>query len=148
MREILSKGYGVRKRFSATFVRLGKKRAYRGFGTNGDGTDATLLLMDVREFDSGRIVADHLWFNMTVGFEEVNDGMGLFDGEIVSFDARVDSYVKGYRRDDYDYKLSRPTKVIAHSCPDWDDYDGPEHSRAISEAMQANKANCDKQSNT
>ncbi|MGJ5817061.1 hypothetical protein [Paludibaculum fermentans] len=133
MRELLSNMYGARKRFSATFVREGKKRAYRGYGSNMDGTDTTLLFKHVREYESGRIVADHLWFNLTVAFNQLNDGMGLFDGEIVSFDARVDSYVKGYRREGFDYKLSRPTKVVAHSCPDWEDYDGPEHSRTIAE---------------
>jgi hypothetical protein len=58
--------YGQRKRFIGTFERKGKKRAYRGWGTAGEGYDHTLLLKDIKD-DSGRIVADHLWFNSDKG---------------------------------------------------------------------------------
>jgi hypothetical protein len=95
---------GERKRFSGIFVRKGRKRAYKGWGTLGDGYDATVLLEDIRD-DQGRIVTDHLWF--------------------VTFNARVDDYIKGHEKDDYDYKLSRPSKIVAHGLPEWDDYDGP-----------------------
>lgn len=120
MREKLGNVYGQRRRFSGRFVRVGKKPAYRGWGSNRDGTDATILLQEIRDGE-GRLVADHLWFNLTQHFEELY----LVEGEIVSFDARVGDYVKGYERDGFDYKLSRPTKIVGHGCPDWIDYDGP-----------------------
>lgn len=101
--------YGQRKRFIGTFERKGRKRAYRGWGTAGDGYDATLLLQDIKD-DTGRTVADHLWFNTTKEFRHAR----LHKGDVVSFDARVDDYVKGYDRENYDYKLSRPTKVVNH----------------------------------
>lgn len=105
--------YGRRNRFSGTFVRDGLKGAYRG-----PGYDETVLLKDIRD-EYGNIVADHLWFNKTKGFEE----LFLIEGEIVSFDARVDDYLKGYKKDGYDYKLSRPTKVKSHGRPDFVDYE-------------------------
>ena len=113
--------YGERKRFSARFVREGRKRAYRGFGGLGNGYDATVLFSDIRD-EQGRLVADHLWFNMTQGFEDAI----MAEGEVVSFNARVDGYLKGYEKDTYDYKLSRPGKIVAHGLPDWEDYDGPD----------------------
>jgi hypothetical protein len=119
-REALGTRYGKRERYSGVFEREGRKRAYRGWGTLGDGWDATVLLRDIRDSE-GRKAADHLWFRLTQAFE----GLYLIPGEVVSFDARVDSYSKGYTRDDYDYRLSRPTKVVGHGRPDWQDYDGP-----------------------
>ena len=120
MREELRKICGQRKRFFGVFVREGKKPAYRGWGTTGDGYDETIILTDIRD-EAGRVVSDHLWFRFTKGFESLN----LVPGEVVSFDARVDGYIKGYERDSYDYKLSRPTKIVEHGMPDWEDYDGP-----------------------
>lgn len=61
--------------------------------------------------------------------DRVRGSLSCVEGEVVSFDARVDSYVKGYKRDSYDYKLSRPTKVVSHGRPDWEDYDGPKEYR-------------------
>jgi hypothetical protein len=72
-------------------------------------------LKDVKD-ENGQLVTDHLWFNMTKGFEEAN----LHPGDIVEFRGKVEKYIKGYqgRREDVfgkpieaDYKLSRPTKV-------------------------------------
>jgi hypothetical protein len=111
---------GERKRFSGIFVRKGRKRAYKGWGTLGDGYDATVLLEDIRD-DQGRIVTDHLWFSNTQAFEDAL----MVEGEVVTFNARVDDYIKGHEKDDYDYKLSRPSKIVAHGLPEWDDYDGP-----------------------
>jgi hypothetical protein len=104
--------YGQRRRFTGTFVRQGRKRAYKGYGTEGDGYDATVLFQGVMD-ESGRIVADHLWFNLTEGFV----GAGMAGGDLVSFDARVDDYLKGYEKDSYDYKLLRPTKIVNYGQP-------------------------------
>ena len=107
MRDALAQLYGQRLHFTATFERIGKKRAYRGWGNMGDGYDGTVLLKDIKD-DTGRIVADHLWFSLTEGFRYA----GLNEGDTVRFDARVDDYLKGYEKDAYDYKLSRPTRIF------------------------------------
>ena len=72
-------------------------------------------LKDIIDVSSGKMVTDHLWFNLTKGFEALQ----LLEGDIVGFDARVTRYLKGYRgrREDelrpvgVDYRLSFPTKV-------------------------------------
>lgn len=108
MRKALERINGVRATFTGTFVRLGIKSSY-GYSKQ------TLLLSDVKDSE-GIVVTDHLWFNYTAGFA----ALGLVAGDIVRFDARVATYVKGYRgyRDDVydkpiekDYKLSHPTKL-------------------------------------
>jgi hypothetical protein len=79
------------------------------------GDVVTVLLKDVKD-ESGNIVTDHLWFNMTKGFAQAD----LQACDIVEFRGRVEKYIKGYKgwRDDVyerpteeDYKLSFPTKV-------------------------------------
>ena len=93
--------------YTGTFERFGIKNGYKGPIT-------TVLLLNVCDKD-GNVVTDHLWFNKTKGFAKVD----LQQGDRVSFEARVDSYVKGYqgyREDVYsdisiDYKLSYPTKI-------------------------------------
>ena len=106
MRTQLEDIFGKRQTFTGVFIRYGKKRAFRGRGTMGDGYDETVLLNNVKD-SARKIVADHLWFNLTQGF----DAACMSPGDIVEFDARVDSYIKGYERDSHDYKLSRPTKI-------------------------------------
>lgn len=111
MRSVLAKLHGVRRRFQGVFVRFGKKSGYK------DVLTTTILLKDIADVASGKIVADHLWFTMGKGFEKLD----LSDGDIIRFDARVTEYIKGYQgrqdEDDYDYKpiehdfrLSFPTK--------------------------------------
>lgn len=112
MRKQLEKLYGKRMRFSGTFVRKGKARAYKGWGSLGDGFDETFLLSGVKDH-AGRLLTDHLWFKMTGSFRRA----AMSEGQTVSFDGRVDDYVMGYYRTDYDYKLSRPTMVVNHGCP-------------------------------
>jgi phenylpropionate dioxygenase-like ring-hydroxylating dioxygenase large terminal subunit len=107
MRKHLELLHGQRLTFRGVFVRQGKKRAYRGYGNLGDGHDRTVLLRDITD-ESKRLVADHLWFNMTETFVAASP----VEGDVIQFDARVDDYTKGYERDHYDYKLSRPTKVV------------------------------------
>ena len=78
------------------------------------GIEYTVLLTDIKDMQ-GNTITDHLWFNLTKGFEKLN----LQENEIIKFDARVKSYMKGhkgYRDDVYkpiekDYKLSHPTRI-------------------------------------
>jgi hypothetical protein len=108
-RHKLEKVEGERKRFRATFERYGSKPAFRG------PAQRTVLLKDVTDVATGAIATDHLWFNLTKGFEAVNP----IHGDVIEFDARVKGYSKGYRghREDvynppsWDYKLSHPTRI-------------------------------------
>jgi len=78
----------------------------------------TLLLRDVVMVETGEKATDHLWFNLTKGFEALGE---LNEGDVIEFDARVKSYQAGYRGRDIereldnpprtDYKLSHPTKI-------------------------------------
>ena len=107
MRKELRKLENIRSTFTATFSRFGTKSGWRG-------EIKTILLKDIKDVNN-RVVADHLWFNCTKGF----DKMSLSEGDIVKFDARVKEYLKGYcgyREDVYkpvekDYRLSHPTKI-------------------------------------
>src|ERR1035441_4495160 len=96
--------FGQRLRFSGTFERYGTKHTYQGRGPDL----TTVLLKDVKTAADGKVVTDHLWFNLTVEFDDAD----LQEGDVVSFDARVDSYTKGLEGYGYDYKLSRPTRVF------------------------------------
>ena len=108
-KELKAIGKQERHTFSGVFVREGLKSAYRGLPL------PTVLLKDIKLKDSDKIITDHLWFNKTKGFDALN----LKEGDVVQFDARVDSYTKGYQgyREDVcsyteiDYKLSYPTKI-------------------------------------
>ena len=108
LREKLAKLRNMRKRFKGTFDRFGLKSGYKGPLT-------TVLLKDIIDVSSGKVVTDHLWFNLTKGLEKLQ----LLEGDIVGFDARVTRYLKGYQgiREDelhpvgIDYRLSFPTKV-------------------------------------
>ncbi len=108
MREELKElGNAERHTFTATFERYGMKSGYKG-------PVRTVLLRNVKL--DGKILCDHLWFNLTKGFEQCN----LATGDIVQFDGRVTTYEKGYkgRKAEFlphiietDYKIERPTKV-------------------------------------
>ncbi len=108
MRKELAAQAGDRKKFRATFSRLGKKTNFKGY------SEDTILLTDVRDADTNKRVADHLWFSYTQGFEKIV----LTEGTILEFDARVKEYSKGYvnkslhrNQRNTDYKLSHPTKI-------------------------------------
>lgn len=106
-KELKQIGSEERQLFTATFERFGIKNGYVG-------PTQTVLLVNIMDA-SGKILTDHLWFNMTKGFRNLN----LQKGDRVSFMGRVKKYEKGYfgRREDVyvphsvDYKISRPTKV-------------------------------------
>ena len=108
MREDLGDMNGRRLRFQGIFRRYGIKTSYSiqqpmGFAKR------TILLTDVKR--NGRVITDHLWFNLTKGFENLGE---LTEGDIIQFHARVRTYLKGYGGYDnkeLDYKLSHPTKI-------------------------------------
>ena len=108
MRKNLKNIREQRQSFTGTFVRYGKKSAFRG----PDRT--TLLLKDIKNSEGGT-VTEHIWFTQTKGFGQFY----FHEGDLISFDARVKGYWKGYngRREDvykeaeYDYKLGYPSKV-------------------------------------
>jgi hypothetical protein len=109
IRKQLASAAGVRKKFKAVFTRFGKKVNYKGY------SEDTVLLTNVTDAGNGEVVADHLWFACTMGFEKAN----LQPGVTIEFEARVKEYAKGYVNKKYginnrkkDYKLSHPTKII------------------------------------
>lgn len=108
MRSQLSKEEGVRKKFRATFSRIGKKQNYNGY------SEDTILLVDVFDVDTDAKVTDHIWFSFTKGFEKIK----LEPGVKIEFQARVKAYSKGYvnpllgkKKRSTDFKLSHPTKI-------------------------------------
>ena len=110
MRTKLAAENGVRKKFSATFEQVGKKVNYKGY------SEETILLKNIVDFETKKIVADHVWFSYTKGFEKLS----LTPGMVLEFEARVKEYKKGYvnkalnlRSRSIDYKLSHPTKIVA-----------------------------------
>jgi hypothetical protein len=110
MRKQLAPDEGQRKKFNATFSRFGKKVNYKGY------SEITLLLTHVTDAETNTLVADHLWFSYTSGFEKA----GLTEGCRIEFEARVKQYRKGYVNKRYginsrkqDYKLSNPGRIKA-----------------------------------
>ena len=111
MREVLKDiGSEERHTFTGEFERFGEKPAYKG-----PIPIKTVLLVNVKD-EKGNVVTDHIWFTCTKGFEACN----LQERDIVQFDARVGTYMKGYAgyRDiefykplELDYKLTYPTKI-------------------------------------
>jgi len=108
LRQELKKIDQQRELFRGTFKKYGLKTGYKGASTE------TILLVDLRD-DNGNLICDHLWFNMTKGFEQLGT---LREGDMVQFEARVKKYRKGYvnRRagidqSRVDYKLSHPTRI-------------------------------------
>lgn len=108
MRKELAREEGERKKFRATFDRVGKKINYKGY------SEDTILLKNIIDVSTNQPVADHLWFNYTKGFE----GIELNEGVELEFEARVKEYRKGYLNKSLkintrkrDYKLSHPTKI-------------------------------------
>jgi hypothetical protein len=93
----------MRARFTGVFERYGVKRGWRG------QEEETILLKNIKDED-GNIIADHLWFNHTLGFWSLGE---LTRGDVISFVARATLYRKGVYgcRTEFDYQLSRPTKI-------------------------------------
>lgn len=102
MRKELKKiGNNTRETYTALYGGVGFKRSY------GDHYLPTLLLKDVKHKD--RLVTDHIWVNYTKKFSELGR---LKENDVLEFDARVTSYLKGYYFDkSKEYGLERPTKI-------------------------------------
>lgn len=108
MRIGLAKQEGERKRFSAIFSRLGKRMGYKGY------SEETILLTEIRDFVTDKLVTDHVWFVFTKGFQKIP----LTEGTKIEFEARVKKYTKGYvntsakiSNQQIDFRLSHPTKI-------------------------------------
>lgn len=110
MRKKLQSINGKRLKFIGVFERYGTKSKWHGF------PETTILIKDIYLSTASKenIVADHVWFSMTKGFEKLGN---LTCGDIICFEARTTPYIKGYvnyREGIYerrtDYRLSRPTK--------------------------------------
>ncbi len=115
MREKLKQLKEVRAVFTAVFVKFSGKKAYKYI-------KKTALFCHICD-ETGKEVTDHLWFNLTKGFQLLN----LQRGDVVEFRARVKQYTKGYKGYNWhkaieaplqiDYHLSFPTKarIIEHT---------------------------------
>jgi hypothetical protein len=108
MRKQLAKDVGIRKKFRAVFDRLGKKTNFKGY------SEETILLKDIHDTESNKMVTNHLWFSYTKGFQQLT----LSPGMTIEFEARVKEYKKGYVNKSIginqlkmDYKLSHPTRI-------------------------------------
>ena len=92
----LAQSNGQRMRWTAQVGRRGKT-------TRGH---ETMVLLDVRRFEDNQPMTDHLWIRVGKW------NRLLKPGQRIAFDARIDSYTKGYARDRRtDYHLEFPTKV-------------------------------------
>jgi hypothetical protein len=108
MRKELKKQLGQRGCYLGVVSKFGSKKNWHGF------SEPTVMLVDVKD-SKGKIVCEHLWFKVGKQIESLS----LSIGDIVTFDARVTQYEKGYKghRDDVyapievDYRLSNPTKL-------------------------------------
>jgi hypothetical protein len=109
MRKELKELEEQRDVFTGLFKKYGIKSNYRRPSTD------TLLLINIRD-NEGTLITDHLWLNLTKGFEKLGP---LKEGDRIQFEARVKKYKKGYvnrkigiDQSSSDYKLSHPTKMI------------------------------------
>ncbi len=114
MRKELAKDSGTRKMFRATFIRVGKKAGFKGY------SEETILLKSIEDIKTNKVIADHIWFGFTKGFEKLS----LTEGVTLEFEARIKEYRKGYVNSRYkidnsttDYKLSHPTKIKKLESP-------------------------------
>lgn len=108
MRKKLSAIDGTRQQFIAVFTKTGKKVNYKGY------SEETILLTNIRDAATGRLLADHVWFTYSKTFQDVR----MTQGDEIIFDARVKQYQKGYvnRQAGFssrkkDFKLSYPSNV-------------------------------------
>jgi hypothetical protein len=108
IRKKLAADEGERKKFRGVFSRFGKRVSFQGH------SETTVLLTKVVDVDKKEVVTDHAWFSFTKGFENLK----LEEGMIISFEARIKSYKKGYvnkrfgfNQQKTDYRLSHPTRI-------------------------------------
>lgn len=102
MRTELRKRLHQRQTFTATFQRYG----CRPGGPHGQ--IMTCCFEYVTDSD-GEVVAGHIWLDRDAGFAHLS----LRPGDVVTFEARVTRYPKGWRgeRPAHDYCLSHPARA-------------------------------------
>lgn len=108
MRKSLKSRNGERFRVRGRVDRFGAKSAYKGPDI------PTVLVLDIVDVVTGETLTDHMWFRQGKRWH------GVRVGDVIEFDARVDSYEAGYRgrRADVvveyriDYRLTFPTKLV------------------------------------
>lgn len=104
MRDELAKRNGLRGLWKATVGGFNERLSH-GY------VKRMILLVDVRD-ETGQVVTDHVHFNLEQCWRRFEPG------DVVQFEARVDSYWKGYADDRRrDYKLSRPTNIVCIGKP-------------------------------
>jgi hypothetical protein len=109
-----------RIKVQGTFVRYGKK-------TGWTGKEETTVLLSNITGDSGNVLTDHLWLNLTKGIAALGT---LQAGDVIEFEARVKGYLKGYFGHNWErqvdnpiresHKLSHPTrfrKLVSNDDP-------------------------------
>ena len=108
VRERLAELRGHRRAFSGVFRRYGHKWGWKDM-------EKTVLLQNIRDVRTGRVVADHVWLTQRKRFREIGE---LKSGDCVEFQATVRCYVKGYVNEwrdiderTIDYQLSNPYGV-------------------------------------
>jgi hypothetical protein len=113
MREGLKDKYNKRIKVSAVVDRYGEKTGYKG------RRKRTICFIDVKDPKTDKLLTDHIWFTVGKRIEKQE----LIPGDEVTFYARVSDYMKGYHKDEYDYKLSYPTKfkVIKRAKIPWEE---------------------------
>lgn len=111
LREKLKDKYNERIKVEAIVDRYGEKTGYKG------RRKRTICFIDVKDLETDTLLTDHIWFTVGKRIEKCE----LIPGDEVSFHARVSDYMKGYHKDEYDYKLSYPTKfkVIKRAKIPW-----------------------------
>ena len=84
-RQPLEARAGSRVNVTAIYARVGARYV------TGRGTE-TVLIRDVRDADTGVLLADHLWFNRG----RIWRNIGLIPGDAIVFSARPIEYRTGY----------------------------------------------------
>lgn len=103
-------GSDSRFTFRGQFARYGYKRATDRRGNEHYTPTLLLTNLQVQAGDRFTLVTDHLWFNLTKGFQK----LGLLNtDDVVQLNGRVNDYYKGYflSSKQHDIKLSYPSKI-------------------------------------
>ena len=102
MRTELSHKENERINFTAEVGRFGIKTGYRG------NTIKTVLLTDINFSNDNTKATNHAWLTVGKAIEKAE----LKEGDKITFDARINTYLKGYYKDEWDYKLSHATNIL------------------------------------
>jgi hypothetical protein len=106
MRDQLHRINKIRARFRATVAGFDQRTSY-------GHPKPMVLLTNVRDAQHGHVLTDHVHFDR----RKWVDALELQPGDEIEFDARVNSYVKGYAGErSIDYKLNHPTRIIKRSA--------------------------------